>query len=211
MSTAADPVKAQESQQETADPQPEAQAPAEEQKDDGVSAMLEDLKKLHSETLNLLKQQAEASQKTKDDNKEGADLEAELAAARKERDEARKAAEDALRQSILIHKGIKSPRFSKQILSEYDGSEDFETFVDKCKADKDLSLLFRSAEQAPAPTETPKTVPAGPAGGSGGARTGNTRTAEATYRAFAEERYPGNKALQDSYVRNRMAQDKRGS
>lgn len=210
MSTVAEPVEAQESQQETVDPQPEARTPSEEQKDDGVSAMLEDLKKLHSETLNLLKQQAEASQKTKGD--EGStDIEAELAAARKERDEARKAAEDALRQSILIHKGIKSPRFSKQILSEYDGSEDFETFVDKCKADKDLSLLFRSVEQTPAPTETPKAVPAGPAGGSGGARTGNTRTAEATYRAFAEERYPGNKALQDAYVRNRMAQDKRGN
>lgn len=176
-----------------------------------MGQMLKDLRKLYADTLTLFAKEPEAEKATPKEKVEDTDLATELAAVRAERDEARKTAQDALRQSILIHKGLRSPRFSKQLLAEYDGSEDFETFVDKCKSDKDLSLLFKGPPSAETEHLPHKGNLAGPSGGSPGPRTGGTRTAEAGHREFAEGRWPDNKSLQEQYVRNRMALEKRGT
>lgn len=123
----------------------------------------------------------------------------------RERDEALRKAEVTLQKATLIQSGLRSPRFAAQILSEYDGTEDFETFVEKCKKDKDLSLLFN----VPAQGGAKEPAPSGPSAGSG-ARTGNTKSAEAQLREFAEGMWPHDKRKQDAYIKNRMAMEKRG-
>jgi hypothetical protein len=120
----------------------------------------------------------------------------------RERDEALRKAEVTMQKAVLIQHGLRSSRFATQILSEYDGAEDFETFVEKCKKDKDLSVLFNQ------PTKEQPTPPAGPTGGSG-PRTGNTKSAEAQLREFAEGMWPHDKRKQDAYIKNRLAMEKR--
>jgi hypothetical protein len=124
------------------------------------------------------------------------ELEAELEAARQQ-------SERHLQTAVMVQNGLRSTRFAGQILAEYDGTKPFSDFLEDCKKDKDLSILFTQS------VGQPKAPPPGAPDGGTPSRLGNTKSAEAQLRDFAVTQWPNDKFRQDAYIKHRMAMEKK--
>ena len=170
---------------------------------DAVAKQLEELKNFFTAQLESFKPKPPSPEEV-NKAKENEDLAAKLTRLEKERDEANAKATKAFQTAFLTHAGLKHPRLATQVLSEYDGKLPFEEYVNKAKTeDPVLKDLFTQPAVAAKPEK--EAPPNGPASGSSGARTGNSKAAEQALREFAEKQWPGNKAMQDKYIVNRLA------
>jgi hypothetical protein len=176
--------------------------------EDSVAQQIAELKSYFQKELEAFKQPKETPKPPKEAPKtKDASADARLRELEEELEKARTQSQIHLQTAILVQNGLRSTRFAKQLLAEYDGTKSFEQFVEECKADKDFSLLFTPATTPPSPKPP---APGAPDGGSPGPRLGNTKAAEAQLREFAQSMWPTDKFRQDAYIKHRMAMEKKG-
>jgi hypothetical protein len=173
---------------------------------DAVAKQFEELKSFFTSQLEAMKPKP-PSQEEVDKAKANEDMTVKVARLEKERDEANTKATKAVQTAFLTHAGLKHPRLATQVLSEYDGKLPFEEYVNKAKTeDPVLKDLFNQPIAVTKPEK--EAPPNGPASGSSGARTGNSKAAEQALKELAERQWPGNQALQERFIVNRMALEK---